>query len=60
MLEKNFDFRIAGIIKEFNLRHMPSHGQGWLLQEACRIRPCGQDGHGTAWEVTEKISAFRR
>ena len=60
MLEKNFDFRLAGIIKKFNLRHLPSIVKGGFYRKLAAYGHMGRMDMGLPWEVTEKISAFRR
>jgi S-adenosylmethionine synthetase len=60
MLEKNFDFRLAGIIKKFNLRHLPSTVKGGFYRKLAAYGHVGRMDMGLPWEVTEKISAFRR
>jgi S-adenosylmethionine synthetase len=55
LIEKNFDFRIAGIIKQFNLRYLPSIVKGGFYRKLAAYGHVGRMDIGLPWEVTDKV-----
>ncbi|BAZ54252.1 S-adenosylmethionine synthetase (plasmid) [Nostoc sp. NIES-4103] len=58
LLEKHFDFRIAGIIKQFNLRHLPSLHKGSFYRKLAAYGHMGRVDLELPWEQIDKISVF--
>ncbi|MBH8562183.1 methionine adenosyltransferase [Nostoc sp. CENA67] len=58
LLEKHFDFRIAGIIKQFNLRHLPSLNKGSFYRKLAAYGHVGRVDIELPWEQIDKISVF--
>ncbi|MFN6571703.1 methionine adenosyltransferase [Dendronalium sp. ChiSLP03b] len=58
ILEKHFDFRLAGIIKQFNLRHLPSLTKGGFYRKLAAYGHVGRADMELPWEQIDKISVF--
>lgn len=58
LLEKHFDFRLAGIIKQFNLRFLPSLNKGSFYQHLAAYGHVGRTDIALPWEGTDKVSIF--
>jgi S-adenosylmethionine synthetase len=59
ILEKHFDFRLAGIIKQFNLRFLPSLIKGGFYKKLAAYGHLGRTDIGLVpWEQTDKIAVF--
>jgi S-adenosylmethionine synthetase len=58
MLEKHFDFRLAGIIKQFNLRMLPSITKGGLYRKLATYGHVGRVDIDLPWEKTDKVGVF--
>jgi S-adenosylmethionine synthetase len=58
LLKKHFDFRLAGIIKQFNLRQLPSLTKGGFYRKLAAYGHVGRMDIGLPWEVTDKIPAL--
>lgn len=58
-LEKYFDFRLAGIVKQFNLRHLPSTIKGGFYRKLAAYGHVGRMDIGLPWEVTDKTGILR-
>jgi S-adenosylmethionine synthetase len=57
LLEKHFDFRLAGIIGQFNLRFLPSTVKGGFYRKLAAYGQVGRLDLGSLpWEGTEKSS----
>jgi S-adenosylmethionine synthetase len=54
-LEKNFDFRLAGIIRQFNLRHLPVIVKGGFYRKLAAYGHVGRMDIGLPWEVADKV-----
>lgn len=54
LVEKHFDFRLAGIIRQFNLRHMPSTLKGGFYRKLAAYGHVGRMDIGLPWELTDK------
>jgi S-adenosylmethionine synthetase len=57
-LEKYFDFRIAGIIKQFNLRFLPSLTKGGFYRKLAAYGQVGRIDMELPWEKTDKVGVF--
>lgn len=56
LLEKHFDFRIAGIIRQFNLRFLPAIAKGGFYQKLAAYGHVGRMDIGLLpWEMTDKV-----
>lgn len=58
LLEANFDFRLAGIIKEFNLRFLPSIHQSGFYRKLAAYGHVGRNDLELPWEKTDKVDVF--
>ncbi|MDJ0692235.1 MAG: methionine adenosyltransferase [Xenococcaceae cyanobacterium MO_188.B32] len=57
LLEKHFDFRLAGIIKQFNLRFLPALIKGGFYKQLATYGHVGRTDIGLVpWEETDKIA----
>ncbi|MBF0505416.1 MAG: methionine adenosyltransferase [Nitrospirae bacterium] len=59
LVEKNFDFRIAGIIKQFQLRRLPSVIKGGFYRKLASYGHVGRMDLGLPWELTDKAHLLR-
>lgn len=60
MIEKYFDFRLAGIIKHFNLRYLPSAIKGGFYRKLAAYGHVGRMDIGLPWELTDKAEMLRQ
>ncbi|WP_250124149.1 methionine adenosyltransferase [Chroococcidiopsis sp. CCMEE 29] len=58
LLEKHFDFRLAGIIKQFNLRFLPSLRKGGFYRKLAAYGQVGRTDIDLPWEATDKVGVF--
>ncbi len=58
LLEKHFDFRLAGIIKEFNLRFLPSMHKGGFYRKLAVYGHVGRNDLELPWEKIDKVGVF--
>ncbi|AFZ23771.1 methionine adenosyltransferase [Cylindrospermum stagnale PCC 7417] len=58
ILEKNFDFRLAGIIKQFNLRFLPSLTKGGFYRKLAAYGHVGRIDIDLPWEKVDKVGVF--
>lgn len=58
-LERHFDFRVAGIIRQFNLRHLPSLVKGGFYRKLAAYGHVGRMDIGLPWELTDKLAVFK-
>ncbi|MDV2994524.1 MAG: S-adenosylmethionine synthase [Chroococcidiopsis sp. SAG 2025] len=58
LLEQHFDFRLAGIIKQFNLRFLPSLTKGGFYKQLAAYGHVGRTDVNLPWEVTDKVDLF--
>ncbi len=58
LLEANFDFRLAGIIKEFNLRFLPSIHKSGFYRQLAAYGHVGRNDLELPWEKTDKVDVF--
>jgi S-adenosylmethionine synthetase len=59
-IEKYFDFRLAGIIKQFNLRYLPSIIKGGFYRKLAAYGHVGRMDIGLPWELTDKAEMLRQ
>jgi S-adenosylmethionine synthetase len=58
LLEKHFDFRLAGIIKQFDLRYLPSLHKGAFYRKLAAYGHVGRTDIELPWEKTDKATVF--
>ena len=58
-LERHFDFRLAGILKNFNLRHLPSLHKGRFYQRLAVYGHVGRVDLTLPWEATDKADMLK-
>jgi S-adenosylmethionine synthetase len=59
LVEKNFDFRPAGIIRQFNLRYLPAQIKGGFYRKLAAYGHVGRMDIGLPWELTDKASLLK-
>ena len=60
LLEKHFDFRLAGIIKKFNLRFLPALIKGGFYKKLAVYGHVGRTDIGLVpWEETDQVSILQ-
>lgn len=60
LLEKHFDFRLAGIIKQFNLRFLPALIKGGFYKQLASYGHVGRTDIGLVpWEETDKVEVLK-
>lgn len=59
LVEKNFDFRIAGIVKQFQLRRLPSVIKGGFYRKLASYGHVGRMDLGLPWEITDKAHLLK-
>jgi len=57
-IERHCDFRIAGIVKQFNLRLLPSAGKDGFYQKLAAYGHVGRTDMDLPWEKTDKADAL--
>ncbi len=60
LVERHFEFRIAGIIKQFNLRYIPSIIKGGFYRKLAAYGHVGRMDIGLPWELTDKAEMLRQ
>jgi S-adenosylmethionine synthetase len=58
LLQQHFDFRLAGIIRQFNLRGLPSLVKGGFYRKLAAYGHVGRADISLPWEATDKIAAL--
>jgi len=58
-LKDNFDFRLAGIIRHFNLRFLPSLTKGGFYQKLATYGHVGRMDIELPWEKTDKVEVLK-
>lgn len=53
-LARHFDFRFAGILRDFNLRHLPSLHKGGFYRKLAAYGQVGRTDLNLPWEATDK------
>ncbi|HAM49650.1 MAG TPA: methionine adenosyltransferase [Nitrospiraceae bacterium] len=59
LVESHFDFRLAGIMKQFNLRYLPSILKGGFYRKLAAYGHVGRMDIGLPWELTDKIQELQ-
>lgn len=59
LIGRHFDFRIAGILKRFNLRYLPSTIKGGFYRKLSAYGHVGRMDIGLPWELTDKAADLR-
>lgn len=59
LLERHFDFRLAGIIKHFNLRMLPSLTKGGFYRKLAAFGHVGRSDLNLPWEAIDKVSLLQ-
>jgi S-adenosylmethionine synthetase len=59
LIKKHFDFRLAGIIKQFNLRYQPAIVKGGFYRKLAAYGHVGRMDIGLPWELTDKAGLLR-
>lgn len=59
LLENHVDFRIVGIMRQFNLRYLPSLIKGGFYRKLAAYGHVGRMDIRLPWEVTDKVSALQ-
>lgn len=60
LIERFFDFRLAGIIKQFNLRYLPSIIKGGFFRRLASYGHIGRMDIGLPWEMTDRAEILRQ
>ncbi|HVO83510.1 MAG TPA: methionine adenosyltransferase [Syntrophobacteria bacterium] len=55
LVTRHFDFRLAGILKTFNLRHLPASAPGGFYQRLASYGQLGRADLHLPWESTDKV-----
>src|SRR5438093_1870772 len=59
LLQQHFDFRLAGILKQFNLRFLPSTTKDWFYKKLATYGHVGRMDISLPWEVTDKVPVLQ-
>ncbi len=59
LIERHFDFRLAGIIRQFNLRHLSSTVKGGFYKKLAVYGHVGRVDMELPWEMTDKVEALK-
>ncbi|MEW6299085.1 MAG: methionine adenosyltransferase [Thermodesulfobacteriota bacterium] len=59
LLKRHCDFRLAGIMRQFNLRFLPSSVKGGFYRKLAAYGHVGRMDIGLPWEVTDKAPVLR-
>ena len=59
LVEQHFDFRLADIVKQFSLRHLPSIVKGGFYRKLDAYGHVGRMDIGLPWELTDQASLLR-
>lgn len=60
LIVRHIDFRLAGILKTFNLRHLPASAPGGFYQRLATYGHLGRADLELPWERIDKVDALRR
>ncbi len=58
LLERHFDFRLAGIIRQFDLRFLPSYAEDGFYQKLATYGHVGRMDIDLPWEKTDRVGVF--
>jgi S-adenosylmethionine synthetase len=59
MVEKNFEFRPEGIVRQFNLRQLPSMVKGGFYRKLAAYGQMGRMDIGLPWELTDRAHLLK-
>lgn len=59
LVKANFDFRLAGIVKQFDLRNLPSKNKGGFYRKLAVYGQVGRTDMELPWEMTGKAPFLR-
>ncbi len=59
LVEEHFDFRLAAIVKQFSLRHLPSIVKGGFYRKLAAYGHVGRMDIGLPWELTDRASLLK-
>jgi S-adenosylmethionine synthetase len=60
LIKRYFDFRLAAIIRDFNLRYLPRLVRGGFYRKLAAYGHVGRMDLEPAWEKTDKVLALRK
>jgi S-adenosylmethionine synthetase len=59
LIDRHFDFRLAAILKQFNLRYLPSTVKGGFYRKLSAYGHVGRMDIGLPWELTDSVPGLR-
>jgi S-adenosylmethionine synthetase len=59
LLEEHFEFRLAGILRDFNLRHLPALNRGGFYRKLAAYGQVGRPDLNLPWEATDKVNVLQ-
>ncbi|HMK37312.1 MAG TPA: methionine adenosyltransferase [Desulfomonilaceae bacterium] len=59
LVERHFDFRLGGIVKQFQLRKLPSLSKGGFYRKLAAYGHFGRTDMDLPWEATDKVECFK-
>jgi S-adenosylmethionine synthetase len=59
LVSKHFEFRLAGILKEFRLRHLPAAHPDGFFQKLAAYGHFGRTDIDLPWEMTDKVNYLK-
>ena len=59
LVAQHFDFRLASIIRQFQLRFLPTRMKGGFYQKLAAYGHVGRMDIGLPWEVTDKAALLQ-
>jgi S-adenosylmethionine synthetase len=59
LVERHFDFRLAGILRQFNCRHLPALNKGKFYQKLAAYGHVGRQDLNLPWEATDKVGVLQ-
>ncbi len=59
LVEKNFDFRLGGIVKQFDLMRLPSLSKGGFYRKLAAYGHFGRTDMDLPWEATDKADLLK-
>ncbi|MFP3869021.1 MAG: methionine adenosyltransferase [Desulfobacteraceae bacterium] len=59
-LERHFDFRLAGILRKFNLRHLPALSNGNFYRRLAAYGQVGRLDLSLPWEATDTVQILQQ
>ncbi|MBI5251746.1 MAG: methionine adenosyltransferase [Desulfomonile tiedjei] len=59
LVQENFDFRLGGIVKKFDLRRLPSRSKGGFYRKLAAYGHFGRTDMELPWEATDKVELLK-